>query len=102
MSAFNIKTELAKLYKSRCYVCHKKFGKRFAFHHLWYIDNDVIHRNYKGNSEKYHKDLKPLILDNPKRFMLLCNTHHHYITWGAKFKDIKKWNRYLKAVRMSR
>jgi hypothetical protein len=87
-------------YKNRCFVCHKKFGRGFAFHHLWYLKkNEVHYKNYK-NSRKYNDDLTILIKRNPKRFLLLCRVHHHYIEWGRNItrKNPEKFLRFIEAV----
>jgi len=101
-----IKTSLARLprFKSRCYVCLTKKSKRgFTFHHLWYVLNDIVRKNYSKNLNgtlQYYKDLEPVIRKNPKRFLYVCNTHHQAITrlrmWG------KNLNRLIKAVRMTK
>ena len=91
----------AKKYKNRCYVCWKKFGKGFAFHHLWYEVNDARYKQFK-NSDLYHRELERFISHNPKRFILLCKAHHHLVEWGASLKDEKKWKRFCKARRMTK
>jgi hypothetical protein len=97
MTAKEIKKRLAKkYYNNRCYVCHKKFGKYFAFHHLWYEESDAIYKNFK-NSNTYHVELERFITLNPKRFLLLCKAHHHLVEWGASMKDQAKWKRFVKA-----
>ena len=102
-TAKDIKKYLAKkLYKNRCYVCRKVFGKGFAFHHLWYELNDAIYSKYNGNSNRYHQDLERFIVLNPKRFLLLCKAHHHLVEWGASLKDESKWKRFCKARSMTK
>lgn len=101
-TAKEIKSYLAKkYYKNRCYICRKRFGKGFAFHHLKYEEQDAIYKNYKGNSDKYHRDLERFIISNPKRFLLLCKPHHHFVEWGASIKNKSMWNRFIKARRMT-
>ena len=62
-----IKKRIAKLprFKSKCYVCGCKISKRgMTFHHLWYVFNDVVYKNYPKNTSgqlQYYKDLEPLI-----------------------------------------
>lgn len=85
-----------KYYANRCYVCHKKFGKGFAFHHLYYLKNDAIYKDFK-NSNAYHRELEKFINLNPKRFLLLCKAHHHLVEWAASIKDQAKWRRFCKA-----
>lgn len=77
----DIMAELAlRFFDNRCFVTHEKFKKRgFVIHHLRYIDNDVRRENYpsgeKGRLE-YLKDLKPMVENQPFRFMLLKNGMH--------------------------
>lgn len=101
-----IKASLAQIprFKSRCYVCHtKKSRKGFTFHHLWYVLNDIVRKNYPKNSSgtlQYYIELEPEIRKNPKRFLYVCNPHHQAITrlrmWG------KNLTRLIKAVRMTK
>ena len=102
MSLREIKGALAchRRFKNRCYVCRKPFGKGFAFHHIWYIINDVKYSDYK-DSLKYHIQLEELILQNPKRFLLLCRVHHHFVEWGNKLNE-PAFKRFVKAVGMTR
>lgn len=98
----DIKQYLAKKYfQNRCYVCHKKFGKYFAFHHLWYELEDARYYMYKGTNQ-YHKELEKFIILNPKRFLLLCKAHHHLVEWSASIKDDSKWKRFCKARGMTK
>jgi len=64
-----LKTKVAALpqFKSRCYICRKKFGTKFAFHHLEY-DNTPTYKDqkYKGSSLLYQLDLLPFIKKNLK------------------------------------
>ncbi len=100
--AKEIKPFLAqKYYKNRCYVCHRKFGKGFAFHHLWYESDDAIYKNFKS-PDLYHQALMPLIISNTKRFLLLCKGHHRYVEWAASIKDESKWKRFVRARKMTR
>jgi hypothetical protein len=102
-TAKEIKPFLAKkYYKNRCYVCHKKFGKYFAFHHLWYEIKDARYSMFKSNTNKYHIELAKYIKLNPKRFILLCRGHHHLVEWGASVKDKAKWKRFCKARAMTK
>lgn len=91
---------VAKKFKSRCYVCWKKFGKYFLFHHLKYIDGEPYYTDYKSSID-YNLALLPFIRKEPKRFMLLCRVHHHFLEWGKKLGD-DKFKRFCRARRMSR
>ncbi len=99
--AREIKQRLAKkYYKNRCFVCHKKLGKFFAFHHLWYLEEDAIYKNFR-NTNDYHKELEKFINSNPKRFILLCRAHHHLVEWASSIKDESMWKRFVKARKMT-
>ncbi len=101
-----IKSSLARLprFKSRCYVCQTKKSKRgFTFHHLWYIINDVVRKNFPkslAGTLQYYQKLEPLIREEPKRFLYVCNPHHQAITRLKMWK--KNFNRLIRAVRMTR
>ena len=90
-----------KYFKNRCYVCHKKYGKYFLFHHLWYIENDVIYKHYK-NTITYNEALMPLVIKNKKRFLLLCRAHHKYVEWASSIKNKDMWKRFIKARTMTK
>ncbi len=87
-------------YNNKCFVCHKKFGRGFAFHHLWYLKNNEVHYKDYKNSKTYNEDLAKQIKKNPSRFLLLCRVHHHYIEWGRNIcrKNPEKFLRFIEAV----
>ena len=51
-------------------------------------------------NKKYNEALSKLIIKNPKRFLLLCRVHHHYIEWGRNItrKSPEKFIRFVDAV----
>lgn len=69
-----------KYFDDRCFVTHEKFrNKGFVIHHLWYITNDILRKNYsKGDRgrEQYYHDLTPLVENMPFRFILIKNGIH--------------------------
>lgn len=67
-----------EFYRNRCYVCQKKFGKYFQFHHLWYNENELIWKDFK-NQKEYWNHVCYEIMEQPERFMLLCKTCHSRI-----------------------
>lgn len=73
-------SQLARLYNNECFVTKEKFKEKgFVIHHLWYIKNDVVRKNYpKGNNgtNQYYKDLEPLVRRQPYRFILIKNGIH--------------------------
>lgn len=99
MADYPSKAEVAKLYESRCFVCHRKFGKRFTFHHLWYTPGEPIYRDFKSK-QAYEAYLHPYILKHQDQFILLCTKHHFAVESLKRFKKANL-NRLLKAVRMS-
>jgi len=101
-----IKERVAKLpnFKSRCFVCQTYIAKRgFTFHHLWYLVNDVVRKDYPDNETgtlQYYEHLEIKIYQNPKRFLYLCNIHHQAITRLLRWKGQNR-QRLIQAVRMS-
>ncbi|HEC64558.1 hypothetical protein LCGC14_1663690 [marine sediment metagenome] len=103
-----IKTRIGKKVHGRgkCYVCGCRISKRgMTIHHLEYIFNDIVHKNYKprndSNTLRYYTDLEPLTIENPKRFMYLCNPCHTSVEKLNRFGD-KKLGRLLKARRLTK
>lgn len=103
-----IKTRIGKkvIGRGKCYVCGCKISKRgMTVHHLWYIFNDVTYKNYKPrndtNTLRYYTDLEPLTIDDPKRFMYLCNTDHTSLEKLNRFGD-QKLDKLLKARKLTK
>ena len=76
-----IKTRLGEaLGKGKCFICEKaKSRSGFTIHHLIYLFQDIIYKNYPKNTDgqyRYYKDLEPVVLAELERFMFLCNTDH--------------------------
>ena len=99
-----IKHDLAngyRSYKKGCYICHARAAKGgMTFHHLWYLKGEKTYSDFT-NPLEYYQYLAPLIRDQPKRFLYVCNIHHQAITRLHRFNKIKR-NRLIKAVRMTR
>lgn len=76
---------VAKLFNSECYVCHKKYGKNFQFHHLTYRDDEKTYRDFKNNND-YQLYILPTIESTPIFFVLLCHKHHYLIEHLKRFK----------------
>lgn len=100
-----LKYSVMKLFHSKCYICHIK-PVSFVYHHLWYLPTDRIYSDFKddkGNPDTlaYHEYLIPIIKQNPGRFMLLCNGHH-VILERMKRWESKKFDRLVRAVRLSK
>jgi len=100
-SWWNEKVACSKLYGERCYVCHRKFGKGFTFHHLYYKEiGREANENTIYTDRDYHERIYAEIRKNPKQFLLVCNKHHYNIEKLKKYTT-KKLDRLVKAVRMS-
>jgi len=72
-------------YNGKCYVCEKKFGKRFAFHHKKYIKYEKTYRDFKNN-DNYQLYILPIIESRPRDFTLLCHKHHYLVEILKRFK----------------
>ena len=103
-----IKTRLGKKIhgKGKCYACGCKVSKRgMTIHHLEYIFNDVTYDQFKPHNDtnnlRYYKSLEPLVLENPKRFMYLCNTHHQAVEGLNRYGD-ELLGKLMKARKLTR
>ena len=91
-----IKKELSLLpeFGGVCFVCGcENYKGGMLFHHIWYIENDVKYSNYSTSVNgqiQYYNDLKPLIIDNPKRFLYLCKKDHFTLTRILQYKKLDK------------
>ncbi len=95
------KEEVAQtLFGGVCFVCDKKFGKGFAFHHCNYRTDRLTYSSFK-NTINYHKYVLPEIRLMPHLFLLLCKAHHHFVEWGASIKNPELWRKFLLAVMMT-
>lgn len=93
-----LKKTMAKKFKSRCFICHKKFGKGFAFHHKWY---DGCEPDYR-NKDAYWSYVADQIRKNPGQFRLLCKAHHYLIDRYLKKMSDSKFRRVCKVRRESK
>ena len=107
LEAEEIKKSVAKLprFGEKCFVCGCKISKGgMTFHHLWYIFNDVVYKNYPKNDTgklDYYKALEPLIREQPERFLYVCNTHHQAIERICRYGD-KTLKKLLQARKMTK
>lgn len=83
----------------KCYVCHKKFGKWFVFHHKRYLTSDKIYSNFK-DSYAYNEYVLPVIKSDPNRFTLLCRKHHKMVEILKSFKP-ERLDRLINIVKQS-
>lgn len=109
--ATDIMAYLALAYfENKCFVTHEKFRRRgFVIHHLWYLEDgkDVTRgmfpKGEKGRQE-YIKALRPLVEQQPERFMLLKNGIHtrmDHIRNGLTRMKPENFERLVTAVRMT-
>ena len=75
-----------KYFDGICAVCSRKYGKGFAFHHLDYDPKELTYRDFKS-SYAYNAYIIPIVIKNPKRFMLLCKKHHSAITHMLRYGE---------------
>jgi len=93
------KTVAERLFNSRCFVCHKKFGKGFGWHHIKYKKNEKIYSNFKS-SLTYQLYILPIIEMRPDDFRLLCRGHHRLTEILKRFKP-ERFERLTDVVRES-
>ena len=94
------KTVAAEYYDGKCFVCERKFGKGFTFHHLWYNIGEPTYRDFAYN-EDYQIFVLKAVAKMPDQFILLCKKHHVAVERLKRYK-IETFRRLLKAVNMSR
>jgi len=99
------KQRIGKIIGSTCFVCGcTKSKKGMTVHHLWYIFNDVVYKNYTRNDDgklKYYTDLLIKVQETPERFMFLCNTHHQALERLNRYKK-QTLNKLLEALQKTK
>ena len=93
------KKQVSALFDSRCYVCEKKYGKKFHFHHLTYKDGELTYRDFTNNDD-YQYYILPIIEQRPSDFELLCHKHHYLVEILKRFKP-ERLERLFDVVRRS-
>jgi len=94
------KRQVAALFNSKCYVCHKKYGKNFHFHHLSYMDNEKTYEDFSNNDD-YQLFILPIVEDRALEFELLCHKHHYLVEQLKRFRS-ERLERLFDVVRRSR
>lgn len=94
LELIKIKCGMIALGHGACYVCGCKVSKRgMTVHHIWYLTSgEVYYKDYPENTSgrlEYYSALYPLIYNNPKRFMYLCNNCHHAVGRICRFGEKK-------------
>lgn len=97
---FKLKEEAAKKYGSKCFVCGRKFGKGFTFHHKYYVEGEKYYKDF-ANGEDYNEYIVKIVKRNPKQFLLLCYRHHFTVEMFKKYKK-ETLKKLLSAVKMSK
>jgi len=95
-----IKQRLARLKRSKCFVCQQKVSAGFTFHHKSYLSNEKIYSDF-DNPLEYYVYLEPLVQATPQRFLLLCHAHHQSVERLKRFSR-GNFNRLVRAVRVSK
>lgn len=93
--------EAAGLFHRECYLCHKKYGKNFQFHHIAYRENEKKHSDFDSYYE-YTVYVVSIIQTRPDDFALLCKTCHYLITILQAIKDDSRFERVVDLARRSR
>ena len=93
------KRQVAKIFASQCYVCGKRYGKNFHFHHVRYRADTKTYRDFTTNIS-YQSYILPIIHDAPWDFELLCHKHHYLIEQLKRFKPERR-DRLFDVIRRS-
>jgi len=88
-----------ELFSSECYVCHKRYGKNFHFHHLTYRVGEKVYSDFKNNDD-YQLYILPIIENRNLDFELLCNKHHYLVEQLKRFRH-ERLERLFDVVRRS-
>lgn len=72
------KRHVAKRFGIWYYVCHRRFGKGFAFHHKLYCTGEKKYSDFMTNYF-YQKYILDIIEKRPGDFALLCQNHHRAV-----------------------
>ena len=94
------KRTAAEYFGNQCFVCSKKFGKNFAFHHIRYLQGEKTYADFK-NSIDYNRYLCGRIKEHPQDFALLCNRHHTAVEKLKRYRR-DRFGRLLLMVVLSR
>ena len=85
-----------ELYAGVCYVCRRKYGKGFGFHHKEYFYYDLKSDDFVSTIW-YHCYLLEIVLNYPGRFWLLCRKCH-FLMFLADLEDAR-FDRLCEVVR---
>ena len=92
-------------FRRGCEVCRSTWHKSgMTFHHVIYKSNEKTRKDFvKGyrGMLSYYIYITPTIKKFPKRFAVLCNTHHQTVTKLLQFSEDKQ-DRIFRLARKSR
>ena len=86
-------------YGGVCHVCGDKFGKGFAFHHLFYKEGEKTYRDFKS-SVTYNNYIIKCVKKNPSQYIPLCKKHHFAVEQLKRYKP-SVFDSLVKIVRLS-
>ncbi len=92
--------DLAVLFDSQCYICHKTFQKYFVWHHIAYRNGAKKYDDFPSYA-KYQAYIIPYIKAHMNDFVLLCAAHHRMVEL-FKMTHQDRWNRLVDLVDHSR
>ena len=73
------KRDLANsLFGGKCFACHRRYGKHFAFHHLRYHPTELKHSDFSSTG-LYNAYIIPIVRRRPRDFLLLCRKCHRHV-----------------------
>ena len=91
-----------RFFNGECFVTHEKYkDKGFVIHHLKYIQNDVKRDQFpKGEKGRflYLKALKPMVENQPFRFILIKNGIHTRIDHPRRGLSRMKRENFIRLV----
>src|SRR5438093_13473387 len=68
-----------KYFYGVCFVCGRRYGRGFTYHHLKYVFGEYTYRDFP-DTVKYNLYILPIVEKHPERFLLLCKKHHTAVT----------------------
>lgn len=93
--------KVSKLFNEECFICRKKYGKNFNYHHLTYRKGELDHSDFR-DSYKYNDYILPIIEKMPDKFALLCKQCHRLLGFLQRTKDDDRFERLVDLARQSR
>ncbi len=93
--------KVSNLFDGHCYICLKKFGKNFHFHHIEYRTEELKHSDF-NSFFKYNSYVLPIIETMPDKFALLCHKCHRLLGFLQSIKNDSRFERLVDLSRRSR